>query len=211
MSKKLIEKYVKCIVNESLSSDNPDKESLASAGKAKRKLRIFDFDDTLVKTQSKVGVLKADGTKLALTPGEYAVYHKEPGDEFDYSHFQDLVEPEEIKWMTRVLKRVINKHGVNAAVILTARGTKKPVEKFFKLLNITPIPIVALNDSDPAAKAQWILYVIKKFNYDVVEFFDDSPKNVAAVEALAPLVPQTKIISRLIQHKKIILPSEEKK
>lgn len=204
MSKELLKYLVQKTVQEGLEKEaEPDiyLKSLTSAGKEKRKLRVFDFDDTLVKTQSKVGVNKANGTKLQLTPGEYAMYKKEPGDEMDYSHFQDLVQPEEIKWMTRVLRRVINKNGVNAAVILTARGSKKPVETFFRLLGIPPIPIVALGDSDPQAKAQWVLYVIKKFNYDTVEFFDDSPRNVAAIEALGPMVPNTKIISRLIQHR----------
>ena len=42
--------------------------------KVENKLRIFDFDDTLVTTDSKVRVKTADGKTLVLTPGEYAVY-----------------------------------------------------------------------------------------------------------------------------------------
>lgn len=206
MDNKLLKTLISNILNESVGKANSPEEntpdSLQKAGKEKRKLRVFDFDDTLVQTQSRVKLTKANGTVRLLTPGEYAVYEKEPTDTFDFSHFQDLIKPEEIRWMTKILKRVINKNGVNAAVILTARGSKKPVEKFFDLLGIPRIPIVALSDSDPHAKAQWILYVIKKFNYDVVEFFDDSEKNIKEVQALEPLVPGTKIITRLIKHKK---------
>jgi len=207
MDKNLLRTLISNIIHESLRKDTREEEeevpsTLSQAAKAKRKLRVFDFDDTLVQTQSRIKITKADGSEIELTPGQYAVYNKEPGDVFDYSHFQDLVKPSEIQWMTKILKRVINKHGVNAAVILTARASKKPVEKFFDLLEIPRIPIVALGDSDPHAKAQWILYVIKKFHYDVIEFFDDSEKNIKEVKALEPLVPGTKIITKLIKHRK---------
>jgi phosphoglycolate phosphatase-like HAD superfamily hydrolase len=38
-----------------------------------KKLRVFDFDDTLVKTTSFIYVTHADGKKQKLTPGQYAV------------------------------------------------------------------------------------------------------------------------------------------
>lgn len=209
--KTLVEKIIaesrEAAVSPPAPSDKQNEKSdirtrqLNSASKTLKKLRVFDLDDTLIRTQSKVLVTKADGSKLQLTPAQYAVYDKAPGDVFDFSHFEDLILPTEIKWTTKILRRVITKRGVNAAVILTARGSKKPVETFFREFQIPAIPIVALGDSDPQAKAQWILYVIKKFNYDVVEFFDDSIKNIKAVENLRPLVPNTKIITRLIQHK----------
>lgn len=166
-----------------------------------KKLRVMDFDDTLVKTQSKILVNKSDGSVLELTPGEYAVYEKQPGDELDYSDFRGLKNPEEIKWMTDILKRVIAKRGKDGAMILTARGTTAPIKHFFQLYGIPEIPIVALNDSHPELKAQWILYMAKKYDYDVIEFFDDSPKYIAAVQAIAPEAAPVRIITRLIQHK----------
>ena len=39
-----------------------------------KKLRIFDFDDTLVKTNSFIYVTHKDGKTSKLSPGEYAVY-----------------------------------------------------------------------------------------------------------------------------------------
>jgi hypothetical protein len=42
-----------------------------------KKLRVFDFDDTLVKTKSHIYVKHGDGKESKLTPGEYAIY--EPG------------------------------------------------------------------------------------------------------------------------------------
>jgi len=189
MTKKLIKALIETVIDSEIPSQDM------------KKLRVFDFDDTIAKTNSRVGVRKPDGTRLSLTAGEYAVYSRQPGDQFDYDDFEKLVEPQEIRWITSILRKVINRRGVDAAVILTARGSKEPVELFFKEFDIPRIPIVALGDSHPDTKAFWILYVIKKFGYDVVEFFDDSPKNIAAVNAIQKRAPRTRIITRLIQHK----------
>ena len=52
-----------------------------------KKLRIFDFDDTLVKTKSHIYITHRDGKKSKLSPGEYAVYTPKQGDQFDFSDF----------------------------------------------------------------------------------------------------------------------------
>ena len=55
-----------------------------------KKLRVFDFDDTLVKSNSKVYV-NNNGAKTTLTPGQFAVYKKKSGDEFDFSDFDKVI------------------------------------------------------------------------------------------------------------------------
>ena len=52
------------------------------------KLRVFDFDDTLAMTDSMIILNKASGEQIKQTPGEWAVYKPEPGDEFDYSEIK---------------------------------------------------------------------------------------------------------------------------
>lgn len=182
MSKQLLKTYIRAIIKENLQS---------------RKLYVWDLDDTLVKTNSRVHITKASGKVLHITPAEYAIYDKEPGDTFDYSDFEDLMDPESIKWTTKILKRVIAKYGTDSSVILTARGTEEPARDFFRLNNIPEIPIVALGDSHPEKKAQWIKYVALKFGYSEINFFDDSPKNIAAVQNVK--VPGVKIKTRLIK------------
>ncbi len=56
-----------------------------------RKLRVFDFDDTIASTQSKIHAVFADGKKKSLTPAEYANYFpkRKKGDKFDYSDFKN--------------------------------------------------------------------------------------------------------------------------
>ena len=76
-----------------------------------KKLRVFDFDDTLVFTKSYIYVKKSNGSELKLTPGEYAVYNEKPGEEYDFRDFYSVQEPQELKKITNVLKRIINKNG----------------------------------------------------------------------------------------------------
>jgi hypothetical protein len=185
MTQKQLKNYIEKVINETL--------------KEQKKLRVFDLDDTLVKTTSKVRVEKENGETLVMTPAEYAIYEKQPGDVFDYGDFQRLVDPKQIEWTTRILRRVVTKHGTDAAVILTARSTETPAKEFFEMYDIPEIPIVALGDSHPVKKAQWILYVAKKFNFTEIEFFDDSYKNIAAVDKIKNSVPGVKIITRLIE------------
>ena len=72
-----------------------------------KKLRVFDFDDTLVKTTSYVYVKDSNGKERRLTPGQYAVYTEKPGETYDFRDFESVKDPIEIKKVTTVLKRVI--------------------------------------------------------------------------------------------------------
>ena len=91
--------------NPNLSAFKPMHEAELPTGK---KLRVFEFDDTLVKTNSFIYVKHADGKESKQTPGEYAIYEPKPGDHFDFSDFQKVTQPQEIKGVTKILKRVIN-------------------------------------------------------------------------------------------------------
>lgn len=186
---------LKSYILEILKEEESKRWSLLPA----KKLYIWDLDDTLVHSNSKILVTKSNGTVLALTSHEYAMYEREPEDEFDFSEFQELIEPETIDWTTNILKSVIAKRGTSGAVILTARSTDRPAKQFLKMNNLPEIPIVALDDSHPERKAQWILAMIKRFGYTEIEFFDDSAKNIQAVNSLKSKVPMgVKIITRLV-------------
>lgn len=145
-----------------------------------KKLRIFDFDDTLVKTNSFIYVTHKDGRKSKLTPGQYAVYKERPGDEFDYKDFQQVTRPELIKGYVELLRRMVNSGGSREVFILTARSAERPVAQFIKDLGIKGVTVVALGDNNPEKKADWIEDKVKD-GFDDVYFVDDSPKNVDAV------------------------------
>ena len=148
-----------------------------------KKLRVFDFDDTLVRTDSYVYVNHRDGTTTKLTPGEFAIYKKRKGDEFDFRDFKDVVNPVEIKAITRILRDMVKKAGKDRKVyILTARGHDKPIEKYLKDIGIRNVEVVALGDGNPETKADWIEQQVEEEEYDDVFFIDDSQPNVKAVK-----------------------------
>lgn len=179
----LLRSYVRSIVQE-------------TSGIAPRKLRVFDFDDTLVKTDARVGVISVTGEKTWLTPGEYAVYEKSPGDQFDFSEFGRVINPRIIGWTFSILNRVIAKHGAEGFVVLTARAAADPVQKFLEEVGIIGAEVVALGDSNPQTKADWISNRIFEDGLLEVEFFDDSRKNVEAVRELRSRHPNIRITVR---------------
>lgn len=164
-----------------------------------KKLRVFDFDDTLVKTGSMIHVTNSKGKKFDLTPGEYAVYDPLPGDEFDYSDFSKLIDPREIVWTGKILRNILGKGG--EVVILTARAAEAPVHQFLEDAGLPALEVIALASSNPQKKAEYIEKRIIEDDIKLVEFFDDSYKNVEAVGDLASKYPNVKVISRHIVHK----------
>ena len=58
-----------------------------------KKLRVFDFDDTLVMTNSFIKIKKQNGEIMQITPAQYAVYDKEDDDIFDFSDFSKVNDP----------------------------------------------------------------------------------------------------------------------
>lgn len=162
-----------------------------------KKLRIFDFDDTLVKTNSFIYVTHKDGKKSKLSPGQYAVYKEKPGDVFDYSDFQKVTEPKLIKGYFELLKRMSSADSGRTIYILTARSAYKPIYDFIRNLGIRNLEVVALGDSNPEKKADWIEAKVRDEGYDDVFFVDDSLPNVNAVKKRLQAYPN---IKKKIQH-----------
>ena len=174
-----------------------------------KKLRVFDFDDTLVKTTSFIYVTN-NGKKKKLTPGEYAVYNEKPGDEFDFSDFSKVQNPDEIKKITKVLRRIVSSSGGDGVHILTARAAYKPIRQYLKDIgiNMSKIYVTALASNNPKDKADWIEKHIAK-GYTDIAFMDDSLKNVRAVQQLQRKYPDVRIKSVLaVEH---LSPSQKKK
>ena len=169
----LLKEYVRILLDESKQEQ--------------KKLRVFDFDDTLVTTDAKVYVTHADNSRSVLTPGEYAVYVTRSGDTFDYSEFQMLINPRQIKWTGRIVNNIYRAHGPGGFIILTARGSSAPVEEFLVDAGLPGVEVVGLGSSDPQAKASWIRERFMSEKLDELEFFDDSIKNIKAVADLNQL------------------------
>jgi hypothetical protein len=163
------------------------KEAFSTLAKTEGKiLAVFDFDDTLVKSNSKVIIHRGSKT-LHLTPAEYAVYEKKEGDDIDFSEFDKIIEPEIIKENFQLFKEYIQnpKHDT---VILTARGeeSQDDLKEYLESVGVDTgkVEVVTVGSSDPMKKAMWIFNKAKNSDYDTVEFFDDSLKNVKAVKSV---------------------------
>jgi hypothetical protein len=165
-------------------------------------LRVFDFDDTLAKTNSRVWVTEFDkdsGEQLddeyAITPAEYATFkvdveakHPEKEFKYDYREFAEVVNPKIIDFTFDILRNVVTKlreESSYPAVILTARGhdANKNISDFLSSFDIN-IPVITLNGSAPELKSNWIKDAMLSRNIPHIEFFDDSPLNVKAVNNL---------------------------
>ena len=164
-----------------------------------KKLRVFDFDETLVFTKSYIYVKQPNGKEKKLTPGEYAVYQEKPGEEYDFRDFYSVQEPQELKRITKVFKRIIFKNGGDGVYILTARpqAVEKHVHQYLKDIGINKrIPVVGLQSNNPKDKADWIEDKIDNEGYDDVYFADDSKKNVDAAKKML----RTKSVKWRVQH-----------
>jgi hypothetical protein len=116
----------------------------------------------------------------------------------DFSDFEKVKQPQEIKGVTRLLKNIVRVGG-SEIVILTARAAYKPIKDYLSDIGLDKLFVVALADSDPQKKADWIENKIKDGVKDVF-FIDDSHKNVAAVKALSKKYPNISLKVRHVQH-----------
>lgn len=149
---------------------------------AKKKLRVFDFDETLAVSEGSISIKKADGEKITINSVTFTHYTAQPGDEFDFSDFNDLNHPRIIKKNWERFRAAVADAGSDVA-ILTARpkGVESSINKFLASHGIEGVRVAALQSSNPFDKARWIDTAIEKGGYEDVEFVDDSRRNVAAV------------------------------
>lgn len=165
-------------------------------------LRVFDFDDTIAKTNSRVGITEYDKAskeqlkpKYFITPGAYAKFPMEVAAnnpdidyQFDYSQFSQVVDPKLVETTFKILRKIVGKiredKGI-PAVVLTARGhaANENIRSFLRSIGIV-IPVQTLEGSNPQLKSEWIKRAMLDRDIAHVEFFDDSALNVMAVNKL---------------------------
>ena len=99
------------------------------------KLVIFDIDDTLVHTQTKVHVIKNGQVVQSLNSHDFTHYKLQPGEEFDFGDFRNAKEffekSKPIIPMIDQLKHDI--HTGNKVVMVTARADFDDRELFLDL------------------------------------------------------------------------------
>jgi len=152
-----------------------------------KKIRIFDFDDTLARSKSMVIVTMPDGSTNKINATEFA---KESaslqalGAKFDFTEFSKVVDGRKGP-LFDVAKKIVDARGTEDLFILTARPQEAagPIKEFMKALGID-IPlknITGLEDGTAQAKAMWVAGKAAE-GYNDFYFADDAIKNVKAVK-----------------------------
>jgi hypothetical protein len=152
-----------------------------------KKIRIFDFDDTLAKSNSQVLYTLPDGTTGKLNATEYAKRDqelKDKGATFDFSEFSKVIDGKKGP-LFEVAQKINAARGNEDLFVLTARpeDSAGPIQEFLKLagLDFKKENIIGLGDGTAQAKANWVQGKIDE-GYNDFYFADDAIKNVEAVK-----------------------------
>ena len=168
----------------------------------KKKARVFDFDDTLAKTNSKVLYTLPDGTEGSLDATQFAEQYnelQEAGATFDYSEFNQVKDGSKGPLAT-LAKRFTEAKGDRDVFVLTARPAEAAaaIQEFLRATLGISIPlqnISGLANGKPGAKAMWVAEKVSE-GYNDVFFADDSKANVAAVARMLDNLGVTKRVQQ---------------
>ena len=171
-----------------------------------KKIRVFDFDDTLATTKSDVLFTAPDGTKGKLNAEEFATKGKELLDEgyvFDFSEFNKVTKGKRGP-LFNVAQKIKEARGNEDLFVLTARApeAQQAIYEFLKSqgLEFKKENIIGLGNSTGEAKAQWLIGKAAE-GYNDFYFADDAYQNVKAVkDALNPLDIKSKVQQAKIRY-----------
>ena len=155
-------------------------------GNESDRILLFDVDDTIVHTSAKVGIKHKDGTVTMIDNADYNEYVMKPGDQFDYTEFNDiniLIRDLPTPYFD-TLKREYRK-GTHIGII-TARGDCDMIKKFLstkgidikkELVFAVGDPKLGLSGTIQEKKSAVIDHLIKA-GYKTLVFFDDNKLNL---------------------------------
>jgi len=158
-----------------------------------KKIRVFDFDDTLARTKSNVLYTMPDGTTGKLTAEDFAKQGDsilEQGGKFDFSEFNKVMEGKKGP-LFEVAKKIQKARGTKDVFVLTARSQEAgpAIKQFLDSLdlNIPQQNITGLGNSSPLAKSNWIVDKAAE-GYNDFYFADDHTGNVNAVKKVLDVI-----------------------
>jgi GNAT superfamily N-acetyltransferase len=168
------------------------------------KLVIFDIDDTLVNTDTQVGVVKDGKIVKKLNSHDFTHYKLSPGETFDFGEFQDAREfftkARPIPGMIRQLKQDIATG--NRVIMLTARSDFNDRDVFldtFRRFGIDMDRVHVYRAGNLAIKAATeekkkiiLKHLLGKEHFDKLIMYDDSVPNLNAFLSLKQDYPYSK-------------------
>jgi len=158
-----------------------------------KKIRVFDFDDTLATTKSNVLFTAPDGTEGSLTAEKFAMDGArllEEGYSFDFTEF-DKVTKGKPGPLLNLAKKIQDARGTEDVFVLTARAPQAAIaiKEFLKSqgLDIPLKNITGLGKSTGEAKANWMIDKAAE-GYNDFYFADDAKSNVKAVRDVLEVI-----------------------
>ena len=152
-------------------------------------ISVFDFDDTLAKTSSKIIVTMPNGKSSKINATEFAAKSLElenKGAEFNFTEFNKVIDGKKGPLADLALKRQ-GKFGSKDIFVLTARPqlAAEGIKMFLDGIGLSlPIEnITGLENGSPQAKANWVIGKAAE-GYNNFYFADDAIKNVKAVKEI---------------------------
>jgi FMN phosphatase YigB (HAD superfamily) len=168
-----------------------------------KKLVVFDIDDTLVHTQTKVHVVKDGEIVNSLNSHDFTHYKLQPGESFDFEDFRNAREFFEksrpIIPMMNQLKRDIATG--NKVVMVTARADFDDRELFLDTfrkygVDIDKVHVYRAGNSKQGSTEERKKAIIKKLldqdNYTKAIMYDDAKPNLHTFMELKKDHPQTR-------------------
>ena len=141
-------------------------------------LYIFDFDDTLAVSDSRVQVIRKDGTVLWMDSRQFAEFHSKDDDQILFDDFK-RADGTIIKDTCNEMLRAMADVG-DHVFIVTARAYGPPVEEFLtKQLGKSP-PVIATSGSH--GKKPWLLQQLRKTKYERVIVYEDCKHNIRSLK-----------------------------
>ena len=157
------------------------KEELADVLGTKS-LFVFDFDDTIARTDSKVLVVRND-KKISMDSDEFASYQYQKGDKIDFSDF-NRVEGEIIPHTLEILDDAMSKG--HKVVVVTARpkGAIKGIRQFFLQNGFPEAPDIYAT-AGSKNKPPVLRDLLKQGTYGRVIVYEDCQENIESLKPVA--------------------------
>jgi hypothetical protein len=163
--------------------------------KLPRKLRIFDFDDTLATTDAKIRI---SNKGLSLSTQEFADYKVEPDDKIDFSDFEQggLINPKPTNFLKTAFRKIVA--GDSDIMILTARPNTSGIREFLSKW-VDPNRLIIVGGRKKArgeelAKLKKNAILSRLDDYDDVRFYDDSERNIESIKSLESPKIKTQLV-----------------
>lgn len=177
-------------------------------------LCVYDFDDTLVKTEGKIYVVDTEtNERTELCPHDFHTYVLKGHEKFDLSDFEKNLKPTPLPHLKK-MKKDYSRLGAHGVSICTARPYAGPVIKFISSQGMPDIEIVAVGEISPedvlgkdhsiseinaGRKKKYIRNKILKGDLKKVTFYDDNIENCSAVRELANEFPEVELTVELVK------------